>query len=114
MKDSDTKECKGDLGASCGSSDAMKWRWHWRRQVDEISALKEDIVALKDEQAGWLFKEAELERKFQQNKTQIELLHHQSELMMHKDRIIEVMCHRDELCVSMLKQKDKEISAFRM
>ena len=63
MNDSVTKECKGDLGASCGSSDAMKWRRHWRRQVDEIAALKEDIVALTDEQVVWMFKDAELERK---------------------------------------------------
>ena len=68
MKDTDTKECKGGLGASCGSSDAITWRRHWRRQVDDIAALKEDIAALKEEQVGWLFKEAELERKYSRKK----------------------------------------------
>ena len=31
---------------------------------------------------------------------------------MHKDRIVEIMCYRDELRVTMLKQKDEEISAL--
>ena len=110
MKDIDTKECKGGL---CGSSDAIRWRRHWRRQVDEIAALKEDIASLKEEQVGWLSKEAELERKLQRNKSEIKLLHHQSELMIHKERIIEITCYRDELRVIMLKQKDEEISALK-
>ena len=113
MKDTHTKECKGGSGASCGFPDAIKWRRHWRRQVDEIAALKEDVVALKEEHVGRLFKEAELERKLQQNKSEIELLRYQSELMIHKERIIEIMCHRDELRVTMLKQKDEEISALK-
>ena len=44
---------------------------------------------------------------------EIELLHRQSELRIHKERIIEIMCHRDELRVTMLKQKDEDISALK-
>ena len=32
---------------------------------------------------------------------------------MHKDRIIDIMRYRDELRVTMLKQKDEEISALK-
>ena len=72
-------------------------------ELAALKALKDELAALKEEQVGWLFKEAELERQLQQTKSEIE----------QKEKVIELMRDRDELRVTMLKQKDEEISALK-